>query len=128
MSWDENDRVLQMERTMARCEAAWLAPPSAYADELEYSDEELWNVQMQVYLNKYAEATKAEAEAFGTKDYEAKADEVDCIYDEMGVLRDIIRGSGAWPEGERRWREWCNDVRSVLGYSLTWEKFRKEGY
>ena len=123
-----NGLSLQMERTMARCEEAWLEPPSAYADEQEYSDEELLGVQMQVYLHKYAEATKAEAEAFGTKDYEAKADEVDIIYDEMGALRDIIRGNGAWGEAERRWHEWCDDVRSVLGYSLTWEQFKKEGY
>lgn len=128
MSWDESDRILQMERTIARCEAAWLEPPGAYEDEPEYSDEELWDVQMQVYLNKYAEATKAEAEAFGTPEYEAKADEVDRIYDEMGVLRDIIRGNGAWAEGERHWRKWCDDVRRVLGYSLKWEQFEKEGY
>ena len=64
MSWDESDRILQMERTIARCEDAWLEPPDAYADEQEYSDEELMEVQLQVYLNKYAEATKAEAEAF----------------------------------------------------------------
>lgn len=128
MSWDESNRILEMERTIARCESAWLEPPDAYEDEPEYSDEELMMVQLQVFLNKYAEATKAEAEALGTDEYEAKADEVDRIYDEMGVLRDIIRGQNLWRDGDRRWHEWCNDVRSVLGYSLTWAKFEKEGY
>ena len=128
MSWDESDRILQMERTIARCEDAWLEPPDAYADEQEYSDEELMEVQMQVYLNKYAEATKAEAEAFGTKDYEAKADEVDRIYDEMGVLRDILRGNSTWKEGLQHWHDWCDSVRDALGYSLKWADFEREGY